>query len=83
MTPIERLLAVLGVGVAIAAAAWLVAVAVALAVRSIRRSLRIARADLAELRRVRGDSTHIRQAEALWRVIHREYPPGGGPKKPA
>ena len=75
-TPMERLLVCLGWGVVLLSTAFLLVVLAGLACKAIARSLRIARRDLAALKRTRADLAHIREALALWRVVHREYPRG-------
>ena len=73
---IEYLLTCVGWGVAFASALWLIAVLTGLACKAIARNLRIARRDLAALKRTRAAVKHIRECEALWRVVRREYPRG-------
>ena len=80
---IRTILAILGLALFGGAALWLVALMCWLACRTIARSLQRALGGLAALRRTRADMAHIRECEALWRVIHREYPPGRGWQPPA
>ena len=76
MSPMERLLVCLGWGVVLLSTAFLLVVLAGLACKAIARSLRIARRDLAALKRTRADLALIREALALWRVVHGEYPHG-------